>query len=183
MTTRADAETRMQGAVQALKRELGSLRAGRASPALVDRVMVDYYGTPTALREVASLSVPEPRQLLIQPWDRSLVGAIERALQKSDLGLMPSSDGQVLRINLPPLTEERRRQLVKTVHRLEEEQKVAVRNCRRDALEAIREAVKKGEVSEDVGHREQEDLQRLTDHYVAEIEEVVREKEREVMQV
>ncbi len=183
MTTRADAQARMHGAVEALRRELGGLRAGRASPALVDRITVEYYGTPTPLREVATLSVPEPRQLLIQPWDRSLVGAIERALQKSDLGLMPSTDGQVLRLTLPPLTEERRKELVKTVHRMEEEQKVAVRNCRRDALEAIREAVRKGEVSEDAGHREQEELQRLTDHHVAEIEEVVREKEREVMQV
>jgi ribosome recycling factor len=183
MTARADAEARMQGAVQALRRELGSLRAGRATPALVDRIHVDYYGTPTALREVATLSVPEPRQLLIQPWDRSLVGAIERAIQKSDLGLMPVNDGQVLRLNLPPLTEERRKDLVKTVHRLEEEQKVAVRNCRRDALEAIRDAVKKGDVSEDEGRREQDELERLTHRYVSEIEDVVREKEREVMQV
>jgi ribosome recycling factor len=183
VTARADADSRMQGAVQALRRELSGLRAGRATPALVDRVLVEYYGTPTALREVATLSVPEPRQLLIQPWDRSLVAAIERALQKSDLGLNPVSDGQVLRLNLPPLTEERRKELVKTVHRLEEEQKVAVRNCRRDALEAIREAVRSGDVSEDEGRREQDELERLTHRYVSEIEEVAREKDREVMQV
>jgi ribosome recycling factor len=183
MTTRADAEARMQGAVEALRRELAGLRAGRASPALVERIHVDYYGTATPLREVATLSVPEPRQLLIQPWDRSLVAAIERAIQRSDLGLNPVSDGQVLRLVLPPLTEERRKDLVKTVHRLEEEQKVAVRNCRRDALEAIRDATRGGEVSEDEGRREQDELERLTHRYIAEIEEIVREKEREVMQV
>jgi ribosome recycling factor len=178
-----DAETRMQGAVEALRRELASLRAGRATPALVDRVTVDYYGTPTALRELATLSVPEPRQLVIQPWDRSVVGAIERAIQKSDLGVQPVSDGQVVRIHLPPLTEERRKELVKTVHRLEEEQKVAVRNCRRDALEAIRDAQRKGDLSEDEARREQERVQRMTDRHIAEIETLAREKEREILQV
>jgi ribosome recycling factor len=180
---RGDAETRMKGAVEALRRELAGLRAGRATPALVDRVTVEYYGTPTPLRELATLSVPEPRQLLIQPWDRSIVGAIERALLKSDLGVQPVSDGQVLRIHLPPLTEERRRELVKSIRRMEEEQKVAVRNCRRDALEAIREAARRGDISEDEARREQEELQRTTDRYVAEIEGLVREKEREILQV
>ncbi|MCL6595348.1 MAG: ribosome recycling factor [Firmicutes bacterium] len=173
----------MKGAVEALRRELAGLRAGRATPALVDRVTVEYYGTPTPLRELATLSVPEPRQLLIQPWDRSIVGAIERALLKSDLGVQPVSDGQVIRIHLPPLTEERRRELVKSIRRMEEEQKVAVRNCRRDALEAIREAARRGDITEDEARREQEELQRTTDRYVAEIEGLVREKEREILQV
>ena len=183
MTARADAQSRMQGAVEALRRELASLRAGRASPALVERIHVDYYGTSTPLRDLATLSVPEPRQLLIQPWDRNAVGPIERAIQKSDIGIQPMSDGQVLRINLPPLNEERRKELVKSVRRMEEEQKVAVRNCRRDALEAIRDAAKRGEISEDESRREQEELQRLTDRFVSEIETLVKEKEREVMQV
>jgi ribosome recycling factor len=183
VTVRGDADGRMKGAVEALRRELGSLRAGRATPALVERVHVDYYGTPTPIRDLATLSVPEPRQLLIQPWDRTAVSAIERAIQKSDIGIQPVSDGQVLRLNLPPLTEERRKELVKSVHRMEEEQKVAVRNCRRDALEEIRNAAKKGEISEDESRREQEELQRMTDRFVAEIESLVKEKEREVMQV
>lgn len=183
MSHHADAATRMHGAVEALRRELGGLRAGRATPGLVDRITVEYYGTTTPLRDLASLSVPEPRQLLIQPWDRSVVPAIEKAIQKSDLGIQPSSDGQVLRINLPPLTEERRKDLVRQVHKLEEEQKVAVRNCRRDAMEAIRDAVKKGGLSEDEARREQDELQKLTDRHIAEIEGLVKEKEREVMQV
>lgn len=183
MTVRGDAEGRMRGAVEALRRELGSLRAGRATPALVERVHVDYYGTSTPIRDLATISVPEPRQLLIQPWDRNVVSAIERAIQKSDIGVQPTSDGQVLRLNLPPLTEERRKELVKTVRRMEEEQKVAVRNCRRDVLEEIRDVAKKGEISEDESRREQEELQRMTDRFVGEIETLVKEKEREVMQV
>ncbi len=183
MSILSDAETRMKGAVEALRRELGSLRAGRATPALVERISVDYYGTPTPLREVAALNVPEPRQLLIQPWDRSLVGAIEKAIQRSDLGISPSSDGSVIRLTLPPLTEERRRDLVKTLHRIEEEQKVAVRNCRRDALESIRGAAKEGHLSEDDSRRQQEELQRVTDRYIAEIERLVKEKEQEILTV
>ena len=183
MSILSDAETRMKGAVEALRRELGSLRAGRATPALVERISVDYYGTPTPLREVAALNVPEPRQLLIQPWDRSLVGAIEKAIQRSDLGISPSSDGSVIRLTLPPLTEERRRDLVKTLHRIEEEQKVAVRNCRRDALDSIRGAAKEGHLSEDDSRRQQEELQRVTDRYIAEIERLVKEKEQEILTV
>lgn len=183
MSTLSDAEGRMKGAVDTLRRDIGSLRAGRANPALVERIVVDYYGVPTPLREVAALNVPEPRQLLIQPWDRALVGAIEKAIQRSDLGISPSSDGSVIRLMLPPLTEERRRELVKTLHRIEEEQKVAVRNCRRDGMDAIRAESKDGHVSEDDGRREQEELQHLTDRYVAEIERLTKEKEQEILTV
>lgn len=183
MSSLADAEGRMKGAVETLRRELGSLRAGRATPTLVERIVVDYYGTQTPLREVAAINVPEPRQLLIQPWDRGLVPAIERAIQKSDLGISPSSDGSVIRLSLPPLTEERRRELVKTLHRVEEEQKVAVRNCRRDALESIRAEAKSGSLPEDESRRQQEELQHLTDRYIAEIERLTKEKEQEILTV
>lgn len=183
MSILTDAEGRMKGAVEALRRELGSLRAGRATPTLVERIVIDYYGAQTPLREVAAINVPEPRQLLIQPWDRSLVSAIEKAIQRSDLGISPSSDGSVIRLSLPPLTEERRRELVKTLHRIEEEQKVAVRNCRRDALESIRAEAKDGGLSEDESRRQQEELQHLTDRHVSEIERLTKEKEQEILTV
>ena len=135
----ADAESRMGKAMDALRRELGTIRTGRASPSLVDRLTVEYYGTPTPLNQLAGVSVPEPRLLVIQPWDRGTIGAIERAIQKSELGLNPSNDGQLIRIGIPALTEERRKQLVRLVHNHVEEGKVAVRNIRRDAIGNVRD--------------------------------------------
>src|SRR5215472_789981 len=144
-----DAERRMQKAVEALKQDLATLRTGRASSALIERISVDYYGTPTPINQVASISVPEARLLVIQPWDRKLLTDIEKAIQKSDLGINPSSDGLVIRLAIPPLNEERRRELVKTLHKKLDEHKVAIRNVRRDAHDKMRDREKKKEISED----------------------------------
>ena len=144
-----DAERRMQKAVDALKQDLWAIRTGRASAALVDRITVDYYGAPTPINQVASISVPEARLLVIQPWDRKLLVDIEKAIQKSDLGINPKNDGQVIRLNIPPMSEERRRDMVKTLHKKLDEHKVAVRNIRRDAQDKLRDREKKKEVSED----------------------------------
>src|SRR5918911_5319967 len=177
------AEHRMTTAVDILGRDLQSIRTGRASPALLDRIQVDYYGSPTPINGVANISAPEPRMVLVQPWDRTMLGPIEKAIQKSDLGINPTNDGQVIRLVLPQLTEERRRDLVKQVHHRAEEARVAVRNCRRDALDHIRKAEKDGGVSTEDERRAQERLQKLTDSYVKRVDEVSRNKETEVMEV
>src|SRR3712207_2397105 len=147
----SDAESRMGKAMDALRRDLAVIRTGRASPSLVDRLTVEYYGTPTPLNQLASISVPEPRLLVIQPWDRGTMGAIEKAIQRSELGLNPSNDGQVIRLPIPPLTEERRKQLVRLVHNHVEEGKVAVRNIRRDAMAQVRELLSERMISEEIG--------------------------------
>jgi ribosome recycling factor len=177
------AEERMKKVCADLRRELGGLRAGRASPALVERIHVDYYGAATPVRDLAALSVPEPRLLVIQPWDRSVLPAIERALQKSDLGITPTSDGQVVRLAIPQLSEERRKDLVKQVHRMAEEHKVALRNVRRDVLDDLKARQKRSELSEDEARRLQETLQKLVARYEADLEEAVKDKEREVLTV
>jgi ribosome recycling factor len=179
----ADAKDRMAKAVEALRRELLSLRTGRASTGLVEHLKVDYYGTPTPLNQIASISVPEPRLIAIQPWDRGAITAIEKAIQRSDLGLNPSSDGTVIRLVLPQLTEERRRELVKVVHKKVEDARVAVRNVRRDCLESLRKQLKNKEITEDDERRLQDELQKLTDRYVAEVERVGKEKEAELLEV
>jgi ribosome recycling factor len=179
----ADAESRMNKAVAALRHSLQGLRAGRATPALVEKVRVDYYGTPTPINQLATLSVPEPRLLVIQPWDKSMVGAIERAILKSDIGLTPTSDGTVIRLVVPQLTEQRRQELVRSVRKLGEEERVAVRNIRREAREMIEELVKAGEVSEDEARRGQEELQKLTDRMIDLIGQVLDAKEKEIMEV
>jgi ribosome recycling factor len=174
---------KMEKTIETLKRELQSVRAGRATPALLDRVTVDYYGTPTPVNQLASLTVPEPRMLVIQPWDKGVMQEIEKAIQKSDLGLNPMNDGSVIRIVIPPMTEERRMELVKLVRKMGEDAKVAIRNVRRDANDEIRKKEKAGELSTDESHRQQEQVQKLTDQYIQEVESLVREKEKDIMEV
>jgi len=178
-----DAETRMRGAVAVLHDDLATIRTGRASPALVEKLMIEYYGTPTALQQLASISVPEPRSLMIKPFDASTVKLIEKAIQSSDLGLTPNNDGKVIHLNLPPLTEERRRDLVKQMHHRLEEGRIAVRNIRRDVHNDMREFEKEKLVSEDDLKRGEEDLQKLTDKFVEEIAEQGKKKEAEIMEV
>ena len=178
-----DAERRMQKAVEALRQDIASLRTGRASSALIERITVDYYGTPTPINQVASISIPEARLLVIQPWDRKMLTDIEKAIQKSDLGINPNNDGQVIRLAIPPLNEERRREMVKTLHKKLDEHKVAVRNVRRDSQDKLRDREKKKEVSEDELKRSTERLQKLTDRYIDEMDKVGKAKELEILEV
>ncbi len=178
-----DAEHRMNGAVEALQRELQTVRTGRASPSLVERLVVDYYDTPTPLAQLAPIHATDPRTLTIQPWDKKALGDIEKAIQKSDLGLNPNNDGSVIRLTLPPLTEERRKDLVKVVHKKVDEAKIAVRNIRRDAHDKLRDQEKKKDISADDLKRGTDRLQKLTDKYVEEVEGVGHAKEREIMEV
>ena len=178
-----DAQHRMNGAVEALQRELQTVRTGRASPSLVERLVVDYYDTPTPLTQLASIHASDPRTLTIQPWDKKALGDIEKAIQKSDLGLNPNNDGSVIRLTLPPLTEERRKDLVKVVHKKVDEAKIAVRNIRRDAHDKLRDQEKKKDISADDLKRGTDRLQKLTDKYVEEVEGVGHAKEREIMEV
>jgi ribosome recycling factor len=173
----------MQKAVDALKQDLGGIRAGRASATLVDRITIEYYGAPTPLNQVASISVPEARLLVIQPWDRKLLVDIEKAIQKSDLGINPTNDGQVIRLNIPPMSEDRRRDLVKTLHKKLDEHKVAVRNIRRDVQDKLRDREKKKEVSEDELKRSVEKLQKLTDRFIEDMDKVGKTKEVEILEV
>jgi ribosome recycling factor len=166
-----------------LKKEFASIRTGRASLALVDGIVVDYYGTPTPLPQVASLSVPESRQIAIQPWEKNLIPLIEKAILKSDLGLTPANDGKVIRINIPILTEERRKQLVKVVRKRAEESKVAVRNIRRDSNDELKKLEKEKHVSEDDVKKEQEEIQKITDMFIKKVDEIVEHKEKEIMEV
>jgi ribosome recycling factor len=177
------AEHKMTSAIEVLGRDLQSVRTGRASPQLVDRVQVDYYGSPTPINGVANISAPDPHMVLIQPWDKSMLGPIEKAIQKSDLGINPTNDGSVIRLVLPQLTQDRRKELVKQVHQRAEEARVAVRNCRRDALDHLRKAEKDGGISQEDERRAQERLQKLTDGFVKRVEDVSRAKETEVMEV
>lgn len=179
----ASAEDRMKKTIEALRRELATIRTGRANPALVDHVRVDYYGTPTPISQMASVSAPDARQLLISPWDRSTLSAIERAIQKSDLGLMPSNDGTVIRLQIPQLTAERRKDLVKSVKKKVEEGKVALRNVRRDASDELKSMEKNKQLAEDEHRRLADQLQKLTDRYIGEVEKVGQSKEQELMEV
>jgi ribosome recycling factor len=181
--TMADAEQRMKKAMEALHRDLNTIRTGRASPSLLDRITIDYYGTPTPLNQVAGISVPEARLLVIQPWDRGTIGLIEKAILKSDLGLNPNNDGQVIRIGIPALTEERRKQLVKVVHSHVEEAKVAVRNIRRDAMTQVRELMTEKMISEDDERRGEHQLDEVTKRYTDEADKIGKAKEHEVMEV
>ncbi|HZD56996.1 MAG TPA: ribosome recycling factor [Anaerolineales bacterium] len=178
-----ESETRMRGAVQALEEDLSGIRTGRASPALVERLLVDYYGNPTPLRQLASIGVPEPRTLLIRPFDASTLGAIERAILASDLGLTPNSDGKNIRLNLPHLTEERRQELVRVVNNRVEEARVAVRNVRRDLIKDLREFENEKMISEDERMRGEEELQKITDRYIEDINAVGERKEKEILEV
>ncbi|MBM4407983.1 MAG: ribosome recycling factor [Chloroflexi bacterium] len=185
MSTEAlsEAERKMARAVEVLERDLQGIRTGRASTSLVERIHVEYYGTSTPLNQLAGISVPEPHQIMIQPWDRSVLGAIEKAILKSDIGLVPNVDGMVVRLNIPLLTEERRRDLVKQVHKRMEEARVEIRNLRREAGDAIKKEERDGQVGTDAAHREIEHLQRLTDRYVAEVDQTGARKEQEVLEV
>jgi len=178
-----DAEHRMKGAVQSLESDLAVIRTGRANPSLVERLSIDYYDTPTPLMQLATISVPEPRSLLIKPFDPSTLKTIERSILASDLGLTPNNDGKSIHLNLPPLTEERRHDLVKVVHTRMEEGRIAVRNVRRDAQNDMRDFEKEKLISEDELKRGEDDLQKLTDRYVEEIGKLGDIKEKEVMEV
>ena len=181
--TLQDAEQRMGKAVEALRRELATVRTGRASPALIEHLRIDYYGTPTPLNQLATIGVPDARLLTIQPWDKNALGPIEKSIQKSELGLNPSNDGNIIRLAIPPLTEDRRKDMVKTVHKKVEEGRVSIRNVRRDAHDMLRELLREKEISEDEEHRAQEQLQKVTDRFIAEAEDVGQEKERELLEV
>jgi ribosome recycling factor len=178
-----DAENRMGKAIDALQRDLGSIRTGRASPSLVERLPVEYYGSSTPLNQLAGISVPEPRLLVIQPWDRGSMTAIEKAIMKSELGLNPSNDGQVIRIAIPALTEERRKQLVKLVHGHVEEGKVALRNIRRDAMTHVKELMNEKMIGEDDERRAEQQVDELTRRFVSRADDVGKSKVQEVMEV
>jgi len=174
---------RMQGAIDALKKEFASIRTGRASMALLDGIVIDYYGTPTPVQQLASLSIPESRQIAIQPWEQKLIPEIEKAIMKSDLGLTPMNDGKIIRINIPILTEERRKQLVKLVKKRAEESKIAVRNIRRDSNEGLKKLEKEEHVSEDEVKKEHDEIQKITDSFIKRIDELAEHKEKEIMEV
>jgi ribosome recycling factor len=178
-----DAESRMRGAIQVLHDDLAAVRTGRASPSLVERLPIEYYGSPTPLMQLASISVPEPRTLTIKPFDGTTLRAIEKAIQTSDLGLNPNNDGKVIHLNLPPLTEERRRDLVKHVNHRLEEARVAIRNIRRDSHNDMRDFEKEKLISEDDLERGEVDLQKLTDRFIEEVAEHGKKKEAEIMEV
>lgn len=179
----SSAETRMRGALQVLQDDLAAIRTGRASPGLVEKMQVEYYGTPTALVQLASISVPEPRTLTIKPYDPSTLKVIEKAIQASDLGLNPNNDGKVIHLNLPPLTEDRRRDLVKHVNHRLEESRIAIRNIRRDIHNDLRDFEKEKLISEDELKRGEEDLQKVTDRFIEEISKLGERKEAEIMEV
>ena len=178
-----DAADRMEKTAEALLRDLGTIRTGRASPAIVEHLQVDYYGTPTPLNQLATISTPEARLIVIQPWDRGSIGAVEKAILKSDIGLNPSNDGAVIRLTIPQLTEERRREIAKQVRKRVEDARVAVRNIRRDCHDHIRRLEHDHEISQDDLHRAETELQKLTDDQVKEIDKVGHEKEEEVLAV
>jgi len=177
-----DTRQTMEKTITSLKNELNRVRTGRASLSLLDGIRVDYYGTPTPLNQMATLSVPESRLIVIQPWDVSVIKDIEKAILKSDLGLTPSSDGKLIRISVPPLTEERRKQLVKVVHKIGEDHKIGIRNIRRDANELIKGLKKDGDISEDDAFRGQDEVQQITDEFIKLIDELYAEKEKEILE-
>ncbi|MDD5368798.1 MAG: ribosome recycling factor [Anaerolineaceae bacterium] len=178
-----EADTRMKGAIQSLEEDLGGIRTGRATPALVERLSVEYFGSPTPLIQLASISVPEPRALMIKPFDPTTLRPIERAILVSDLGLTPNNDGKVIRLNLPPLTQERRRELVKVVHSRLEESRVAIRNIRRDLLKDLREYEHEKLISEDDLDTAEEELQKITDRFVQQVDSIGERKEKEILEV
>ena len=177
------AQTKMQKTIEVLRVDLASVRAGRASVSLLDKVMVEYYGTPTPVNQVASVTVPEPRMIVIQPWEKNLLKDIERAIMKSDLGLNPNSDGSVIRLNLPQLTEERRKELVKTVHKKAEDARVSIRNLRREANDSVKKSEKAKEITEDEAKKANDDIQKMTDKFIKEVDTVMEHKEKEVMEI
>jgi ribosome recycling factor len=180
---RKKSEEKMAKALDAVKKDFATLRTGRASLGILDGITVDYYGTPSHLSQVANLSVPEPRQIIIQPWEAKMLGEIEKAILKSDVGLTPSNDGKIIRLNIPPLTEERRQQIVKHAKKLAEDARIAIRNIRRDINEEIKKKAKDLHVSEDETKKTQDDVQKITDSYVKKIDDLLAHKEKEIMTV
>ncbi|OMD20912.1 MULTISPECIES: ribosome recycling factor [Paenibacillus] len=181
-SVKKNAEERMEKAISSLKRDLATLRAGRATTSLLDRIQVEYYGAPTPINQLANISTPDSRTLLIQPWDKTSMSDIERAIMKSDIGLTPANDGTIIRLSIPPLTEERRTDLVKLTKKFGEEAKVAIRNIRRDANDDIKKMEKNG-ISEDESRGHQEVIQKTTDKFIAEVDKVLVSKEKEIMEV
>ncbi len=177
------AKERMDNAIGAFSRELASIRAGRANASLLDRITVEYYGAPTPLNQMAGISVPEARLLSIQPYDKTTLGDIEKAIMKSDIGITPSNDGTIIRLAIPALTEERRKEIVKTVKKEAEESKVVIRNVRRDANEEFKKLEKNAEITEDELHRNGDEIQKLTDSYIKKIDNLAKEKENEIMEI
>lgn len=183
MTSIPDAKHNMEEAVEAMRREFATVRTGKASPALLDTVRVDAYGSKMPLNQVATVSTPEPTLLVVQPYDKSIIGEIERGILTADLGLNPANDGNVIRVPVPPLNEERRQEYARLLHKMAEEGRISVRHARREANEEIKEKMKEHELSEDEGHRQLEEVQRLTDEYTEKIEQMLERKEKEVMKV
>ena len=181
--TLSAAEQKMARAVEAMERDFQGIRTGRASTSLVERIHVDYYGTQTPLNQLAGISVPEAHQIVIQPWDRGVLGAIEKAIIKSDIGLMPQVDGTVVRLNIPPLTEDRRKEIVRVVHKRMEEARVEIRNLRREAADALKREEREGDVGADEAHRQHDQVQRLTDRFIADVDRLGGAKEEEVLAV
>jgi len=179
----ADAKRRMDKSIEATHHEFNSIRTGRASPALLDRIAIDYYGTPTPLKSLASIAAPEARLLTVQPFDPGSMKSIERAIQESDLGLTPSNDGKIIRLPIPTLTEERRKELVKVVRRVAEDGKVAIRNVRRDVMQHLRELVTNGDVGDDEERRAEQQVQKITDEHTKSIDDLLKVKEAEIMEV
>jgi len=178
-----DVKRRMQGAINALKHDLGSLRTGRASPSLLDPLQIDAYGSAMSINQVATVSVPEPRLLSVQVWDRSMVSAVEKAIRESDLGLNPQTEGQVIRLRIPEMNEQRRKEMVKVAHKYAEEARIAVRHVRRDGLDLLKKLQKDGTIGEDDEKRQADQVQKATDQFVSEVDSVLAAKEKEIMQV
>jgi ribosome recycling factor len=181
--TRVSIDARMSRAVEAMERDFQAVRTGRASTALVERLPVEYYGTPTALNQLASISVPEAHSIVIQPWDRSVLSAIEKAIQRSDIGLVPNVDGTVVRLNIPPLTEERRKEIVRVVHKRMEEARVEIRNHRREAADEVKRRERDGAIGADDARRELDQIQKLTDRWIEEVDRSGAAKEQEILEV
>lgn len=178
-----ESEDKMKKVIEITKKDFMSIRTGKASPSLLEKITVDYYGTPTAVNQLANISVPEPRLIVVQPWDKGSLAGIEKAIMKSDLGITPTNDGSVIRLAIPPLTQERRKELAKNIKKEGEEKKVAVRNIRRDANEHLKKMEKDGDISADENKKAQEEIQKLTDKYTKEVDQVVANKEKEIMEV
>ncbi|MDQ7032020.1 MAG: ribosome recycling factor [Desulfonauticus sp.] len=178
-----DGQKKMDKAIAVLEKELNKLRTGRASTSLVENLKVDYYGTPTPLNQLASISIPDSRTITIQPWDKGAFSAIEKTIQTSDLGLNPVNDGKIIRISLPPLTEERRKELTKVAKKYGEEAKVAIRNIRREMNESLKKMKNNKEITEDEFHRAQEKVQKITDEYISKVDKIIADKEKEIMEL
>lgn len=179
----AEVESQMQKTIEATQRSFNTIRTGRANPALLDRITVEYYGTETPLKQLANISVPDASTITIQPYDRSSLGSIERSISMSDIGLTPNNDGSVVRLNIPPLTSERRKELVKVAAKYAEEGKVAIRNIRRDAIDSVRKQEKSSDISEDEARDLQDNIQKVTDKYISKIDDLLKEKETDIMTV